>query len=815
MPHDRVDQASPLHSDARLRQRLLGRLASAGTLVVGVAYTFTLLRAFVIGFRPTDAVQALIFLFVVGVFLARRRLGQQACAISLLLASLLWVVTAIAAYGLLTPSHIMVPFLTIFAGIVFGRRIALWLFGITTISLSIIGALHVFGVISYQVDVRVFAGSWTAWINLLLFEGMIALWYLFLFAPVNQAQQDLTARLSAVLQGLNDALFIHDKDSGAILEVNQKMCAMYGYSPDEATGLNVGALSSGTPPFDSEHARSLIEKTVSEGPQLFEWQAKDRSGRLFWVEVNMRMVDLDGAQRVLAVVRDIEARRRTEQDLARAKANLLALIDCSDEHIWSVDLEWRGLIANRKNREYVRRVFGTTTGVGVRTEDILPPERAKVWLRLYQRALTEGPFREEQVLADGSAHEIAMNPILEGDKKIGVAVFAKDITARKRAEEEQRQLQAQLHQAQKMEAIGVLAGGIAHDFNNILGGILGYADLALMELPQDSAVRPMLENILHGGARATELVRQILAFSRKTQIEKKPIQPHLVIKEVLKLLRSSLPTTISIKQQCTSTAWIMGDPVQVHQIMMNLCTNAGLAMRANGGVLEVSLDDIASEDVPPSRHARLMPGRYLRLRVGDTGCGIPPENLDHIFEPFFTTRAAGEGTGLGLSVVHGIVSGWGGSIHVESEVSRGTLFEVLLPICPECPEAAASRQTTCEGQERVLFVDDERDLTEIARQCLTRFGYQAHTFTDSKQALEAFRATPQAFDVLVTDMTMPGLTGAGLCAEVKRIRPDIPVILVTGSAENTRVAGFEGYLEKPVRPTSLAATIRQVCTAKP
>ena len=284
----------------------------------------------------------------------------------------------------------------------------------------------------------------------------------------------------------------------------------------------------------------------------------------------------------------------------------------------------------------------------------------------------------------------------------------------------------------------------------------------------------------------------------------------------MKLIRATLPSTIAVKERCESSAWILADAGQAHQIVMNLCTNAGLAMRESGGVLEVRLDDLENSDAVMSKHPQLAQGSYVCLTVKDTGCGIPPENLARIFEPFFTTRPAGQGTGLGLSVVHGIVESWGGAIGVSSEVGKGTTFEVYLPASAATATVESEPTLAHRGSERVLFVDDESDLTEVARRGLSRFGYEVTVFNDPRRALEAFRARPGDFDIVVTDMTMPGITGDVLATEVRRLRPEIPVVLVSGfsdrfTAEQAKTAGFDGFVDKPLRPTSLAQLIRKLC----
>ena len=509
----------------------------------------------------------------------------------------------------------------------------------------------------------------------------------------------------------------------------------------------------------------------------------------------------------------VRRRQQADQDIALLKHS----IDVHPDAAYWLDASGRFIHIN----EVGCRALGYAPGelLGKSVEVVAPkatPERMQqIWALLRE----QGAYRAESVhrRKDGSELpvEIISSYIRFGGREYNCG-FAHDITERKRAEEEQRQTQLRLNQAQKMEAIGTLAGGIAHDFNNILGAMIGYTDLALMDLPEGSPAQSMLENVQRGGARAVDLVRQILTFSRQTKHERKALQPALVVKEALKLLRASLPATIAVDSRCESAAWVLADAGQIHQIVMNLCTNAGLAMKDHGGTLEVHLREHEMDAGLLDRYPELAPGRYVCLTVKDTGCGIPLEILGRIFEPFFTTRPADQGTGLGLSVVHGIVKTWGGAIGVDSEVGIGTTFEVLLPICEATAKPESERTQHERGHERVLFIDDEVALTEVASKGLTRFGYSVVAFNDPAQALAAFRASPKDFDIVITDMTMPGLTGELVAAEVRRLRPEIPVVLVSGfsdrlTAEQALAAGFDGFVDKPLRPTTLAQLIRRLC----
>jgi PAS domain S-box-containing protein len=380
---------------------------------------------------------------------------------------------------------------------------------------------------------------------------------------------------------------------------------------------------------------------------------------------------------------------------------------------------------------------------------------------------------------------------------------------------DKKHLESMLLRSQKMEAIGTLAGGIAHDFNNILAAIMGYTELSQSNLPPEHKAFDYLDKIFKAGNRAKDLVMQILTFSRQAEYELKPVSVKIIAKEVLKLLGASLPANIEIRENIADDSLVLGDATQIHQVVMNLCTNAGQAMQKSGGVLEVSLSIETVDSAVSARYPDLKPGPYLNFTVKDTGPGILDHDLNRIFDPFFTTKKQGEGTGLGLAVVHGIVKNCGGTIQVASEMGRGSTFTVLLPkIDQGLVPVQEESQDLPRGREKILFVDDEPALVEVGKQLLKSLGYGVTVFTDPEKALELFARHPNQFDLVITDMTMPRMTGDLLAGHLLSVRKDIPIFLITGyNSEMTEARAMElgitGFLLKPVSLLHMARMVRK------
>ncbi len=411
----------------------------------------------------------------------------------------------------------------------------------------------------------------------------------------------------------------------------------------------------------------------------------------------------------------------------------------------------------------------------------------------------------------------------EGDL-LSYLIVLSDITERVQQEEEGRRLQKQLSQAQKMEAIGTLAGGIAHDFNNILGAIFGYAEMVHEDCLPNSVMAGDIEQIIIAGNRAKELVKQILAFSRQAEADNIVLQPAIIVKEIIKLLRATLPTTIDIKQNVDSKSKLIAvDPTQIHQVLMNLCTNAFHAMEETGGTLDISLRNRTLEEQDLVNTKIILPGDFVQLSVKDSGPGISPEIKARMFDPYFTTKTTGKGTGLGLAIVHGIISSYKGFIRCDSKVGEGTTFDIFIPTVDDHDENVEELDGLASAKnhnEHILFVDDEEPLALMNKIMLERLGYRVTVRTTGFEALTTFRNDPDAFDLVITDQTMPGITGFDLARRMLQIRPQLPIILCTGfstiiSEEKTKSAGIKGFAMKPLAKKEIVNLISTVLSECP
>ncbi len=517
--------------------------------------------------------------------------------------------------------------------------------------------------------------------------------------------------------------------------------------------------------------------------------------------------------------RNIIEQEKTKHKLARFRS----ILHQSGEAIYVTDLR-DGKIVDANRTATKQLGYSYEELLKLRFDDVYRPKK---YLRKssWKKRVENVRMSDEATLAEGKQKrkngEIFPVEVLvsfkEFDNEDYILIVARDISARKQMEEEKAKLEAQLRHSQKMETVGTMAGGIAHDFNNILSAIIGYTDLAMEELPENSASSTSLGEVLKAANHARDIVQQILTFSRKIERERIPIILSGIVQEATKLVRASLPKTIEIREEINLNGeMVLGDATEIHQVLMNLSTNASHAMGKSGGLLEIKLDHFKVNDEFAAASPNLKPGDYLRLTVSDTGCGMDENTVQRIFDPFFTTKSAGEGTGLGLSVVQGIVLGHKGEILVKSKPGKGATFEVFFPLIEGREKPAIKNEPEMpRGVEHILLVDDDKRIVSIGKQCFERFGYQVSAFSDSSEALEAFQKNPDVFDIVITDQVMPDLTGEELAREILLVRPDIKIILMTGFSENmTREKalkmGINEFILKPVHFIQLGFLVKQL-----
>jgi PAS domain S-box-containing protein len=530
-------------------------------------------------------------------------------------------------------------------------------------------------------------------------------------------------------------------------------------------------------------------------------------------------------KKMLALEGEIKERKATESALYESREQYRDLFDSISDCIFTHDLDGHFLTANRATAQMLGYDPEALKGRLV-SDFLILEERRKFHDTYLPQIQQQGVLKGVSIYLsrDGTENHMEYRNVLV-DKDEGqpyISAVGRDITESIMAKAELQKLEKQLIHMQKMEALGTLAGGIAHDFNNILSAIIGYTELVSLEIPEGSQAKKNLQETLTGCQRATDLVQQILIFCRQSKQERMPVDISPMVKEVIKLLKATLPSTIEIRlQQESNNGIVEADPTQIHQVLMNLCTNAAHAMRAKGGVLKIKLSKLELDDVSAKFDADLTAGSYIRLTVSDTGHGMPQEFISRIFDPYFTTKEKGEGTGLGLAVVHGIVRSFNGAITVYSEPDKGTMFNVYLPRYrgDESFTKIKPSQQLPAGRECILLIDDELPLVNIGKQMLERLGYEVVTQTSSRDAFELFSRKPQRFDLVITDMTMPNMTGLELSNKIMTIQPNIPIILSTGFSEfvdedTAKEMGIRAFVMKPFLMSEMANMIRKVLDEK-
>ncbi|GAB4340943.1 MAG: hypothetical protein Kow0099_17260 [Candidatus Abyssubacteria bacterium] len=765
-----------------------------------------------------------------------------------------------------------------------------------------------------------------------------------------QAVEASEANYRAIFNAANDAIFVHDIESGEILDVNQKMCEMYGYTPEEARKLTLEALSSGEPPYTEEDALSWMAKATRGEPQLFEWRAKDKDGRLFWVEVNLKRARIGGADRLLAIVRDITERKLTGEALREADRRYRLLAQNVTDIIWTVDLQ---TLRYTFVSPSVSRLIGYRASevIGQPLMAALTPESFEVASKVLQEELSRDKNEPnglsvsrtlalEQFRKDGSTvwTEVTVTFLRDSNNEpVELLGVTRDITERKRAEErlrrseekyrtlldtlgigfyetdlagnliffnetlckligysaadlsgmnyqqfidkkdresiyriyntvfrtgqsakgfvyeivskegkqilhqasvtlvrdeegkpvgfrgvarditEEKKLEQQLLQAQKMESIGTLAGGIAHDFNNLLAGILGYASLTKAKISSDHQIFKYIDTIEKSATRAAELTAQLLAFARGGKYEVRVVELNSIVNETMTIISRTFEKSIEIEADLREPLPTLAvDTGQLQQVLMNLCVNARDAM-PDGGKLTIKTDTAFLEEDSVRTCDGAKAGLYVTLSVTDTGVGMSEETMQRIFEPFFTTKPVGKGTGLGLAMVYGVVKNHGGHVCVHSEIGRGSKFTVYLPAQgePATEEESPLHTIPQNGSGLILVVDDEESVRAVARDMLESYGYRVLLAEEGVKAIEVLKEKNGLIDVVILDMVMPKMGGYETFLKMKEVNPRVKVLLSTGHSKDENAmkildSGVMAFLQKPYELHALLSKVRAV-----
>ncbi|MBT8340484.1 MAG: PAS domain S-box protein [Desulfatitalea sp.] len=628
---------------------------------------------------------------------------------------------------------------------------------------------------------------------------------------VEKALKESRIHYRRMVNSVTDYILVHDLD-GVILEANYQMIAGLRYSQKELTGKNLSEL------MDSEEQPFLANCLA----RLRKGEKVSGSGTLVSKEGQRHLIKFSSlpgrhaqnGKKVYCLARDITEHRHIKHALAESQAQ------CNE--IFKTAIAGM-MIAHRTTHRVVEANPAALQMIGLPLTNIRQiPIDALMTLPNDMDDWSTDPDALKPMTCDlvaqgrkGIPILCTLRPITYNEQPHWIISFI-SIEKVKEAEAAKCDALAQLNRSQHLQAIGTLAGGISHDFNNILYGVIGYTQLALDEAQPGSVLHDNLQQILTGSRRAKDLIAQILAFSRHDETERKSIQPAPLVKEALKLLRASIPTTIDIQSKVLPrVSTIFANPTQLHQVVMNLCTNAAHAMLPQGGLMRVMLDEQMVETETPAFQGTIPPGRYVRLVVADTGNGMPDSILKRIFDPFFTTKPQGEGAGMGLSVVFGVVQAHEGFMRVDTELGKGSSFEILLPVAPSEEEDEEDREiSTPGGSEHILFVDDENQLIQMAEQMLSKLGYRITTMQNPLEALEQFRKDPKQFDLVITDLTMPKLRGTKLARHMLHLRPNLPVLLCTGYGEEithdkVEQIGIRELILKPILRSQLAVSIRR------
>ena len=613
------------------------------------------------------------------------------------------------------------------------------------------------------------------------------------------------------LQALSDASFeaIFISDQGVCIDQNSTAERLFGYTYQEAIGRD---LSVWVAPQDREAVKRHM---LPRHEKPYEVTALRKDGTTFPAEIQGRMVAYQGRLIRVSALRDITERKQAEEALRESEERFRRLFEEAPVAIQGYTPDGTVHYWNKANEQTYG--YNRKEAIGKNLLDLIIPDEVRaVAAEIIKKGAETGemppPMEFSLKRKDGSLVPVlsAHVAIKHQAKETELYCLDNDLT-------EQKRLQADLRQAHKMEALGTLTGGIAHDFNNILGIIIGNSELALDDVPEENPAHFNLKEIIKAGLRAKDIVRQLLTFGHKT--DHKPKAMHLIpaFEDVLRFVRATIPATIGIRHKISATEdTILSESTVIYQVMMNLCSNAAQAMERTGGTIKICLDNVSIDGAAQGTPPDLAPGKFILLTVTDTGPGIEPDIIDRIFDPYFTTKRVGKGTGLGLAVVQGIARSQGGAVCVQSQPGKGASFFVYLPLTDESPVIEQDTPHVLQpGDESILFVDDEKSIVDMGQAMLTRLGYSVETAMTPVEALEKYQAAPNRFDLVITDMTMPQMTGLQLTKRLKDIDPGVRVILCTGfsayiTPEKAEAMGIKGYLMKPIAKLEMGSLVRKV-----
>ncbi|MCP4671898.1 MAG: PAS domain S-box protein [Desulfobacula sp.] len=608
------------------------------------------------------------------------------------------------------------------------------------------------------------------------------------------------------LNAQKDTFFLFESSTGKAIRWNRTFNVITGYTNEEIA--KMVAPDSYYSPEDLKRASIFMEEIEKTGAGTIELDLICKNNHKVPTEYNATVLkDEDGKSKYLiSVGRDVTERNQAEKKLKKSEKQYRTLFEKINDAIFIVEKSTGHYLDG--NKAAMKLTGRTLEELKQVTCHEVTPE---ITDEKFQAIAKSDETRELGAVtfyrSDNTFRIARLSTVpLDNNAVIGIA---RDIT-------HDLELEKQLRQSHKMEAIGTLAGGIAHDFNNILSSIFGYAQLAEMSLKNPDKARKNIKQVVNGAQRAAELVQQILTFSRRAEYNKHSLKLSNIVKEAIKFLRSSIPATIAIEEKISSQAMVLADPTMAHQVIMNLCTNAYHAMLESGGTLTVELVDFEITSQNHFTERSSIPGNYVKLEVRDTGHGMDRKTLERIFDPYYTTKKTDKGTGLGLAVVDGIVKKHNGFTKIYSEVGHGSTFQVFWPVTKkkDALNIPIKKNTDFfKGNEQIMLVDDEVDILDTSRTILEQQGYKVATFKDGLSALQAFKLDPDFFDIVITDMTMPKMAGDELSVEILKIRKDIPIILCTGyhesfTEDNARDIGISQYVQKPITGQELSALIR-------